>query len=101
MTKSDSDSEELRHFIRAEYADQRRLGELVSGLKVHSKTKVSQWLNGKYPGDTKKWERDIRQSLKRGMLSRNDERPVTKIKGILNDAANCNALIAEITASAQ
>lgn len=90
---------QLRAIVRSEYADKRRLGELISGIKVHSKTKVSLWLSSKYKGDTETLERDIRFFLMRSPLSRRDEQRLLAIRELLNDADNRDAIIAQITAA--
>lgn len=93
--------ESLRALVRREYADRRRLGELISGIKVHSKTKVSLWLAGKYKGNNAILERDIRMFLSRSQLSRRDERLLIDIRSILDSADNAHAIIATLAASVE
>lgn len=94
-------SDELRKIIGEKYRDKRLLPELIFGIRVHSKTKVSLWLAGKYSGDNESLERDIRSFLSRSQLSRSDERRLADIVHILNYADNRDAIIAKITASAE
>ena len=93
-------SDELRTIVRRDFADQRKLGELISAIKVHSKTKVSLWLAGKYKSSAETLERDIRKFLLSRQLCRRDELILTEITVLLNRASNRDALIAAIATSA-
>jgi hypothetical protein len=91
-----NDSEILRKIVREEYADKKKLGELISGILVHSKTKVSLWLNRKYNGDTKTLERDIARFIKARQINRHDERILLDIRHLLNRADDPQAIIARL-----
>jgi hypothetical protein len=93
-------SDDIREYVRTEYLEKRRLGELVAGILVHSKSKVSLWLAGKYKGDTDRLEREIAVYLKSRQMTRRDETVLLRIKELLLDADNPDAIVSRLAADA-
>jgi hypothetical protein len=84
-------SDELRDYV-IKYKNDRKLNELSQSIGV-SKTTLSQYSNGIYPGNNGKMERKLREHISAKSLNFRDERKLLEIIAILDDAENREGII--------
>jgi hypothetical protein len=96
MIKGDA----LRQIVQEEFVDHRKLSELIFGIKVHSKAKVSRWLHHDYD-NCKELERDIARFILSRRITRGDERILFDIRHLLNSAINPQAIISRLAADTE